>query len=115
MQLEAHAAAGVALTGASSPLAKSVAIVDPRPGKGGKGPRTLDRLDVAAGSGLVLKPGKPQLMMTGLTQPLRQGGHVPLTLNFETATGPLSVDISAEVQSAHAKTAIDHEFEHHHH
>ncbi len=115
MQLEAHAAAKVALTGASSPLAKSIAIVDPRRHHGGHDAHTLQRLEVPAGATLVLKPGAPQLNLTGLTQPLKQGEHVPLTLNFDTTAGPLAVDISAEVESAHAKTAIDHEFEHEHH
>jgi copper(I)-binding protein len=114
LQLEAHAAAGVALTGASSPIAKSVAIVEPRRHPGGTDMHPVPRLEVAAGSKLELKPGKPQLMLTGLTQPLIKGGHVPLSLNFETAGGPLSVDISAEVEAKHAKTAIDHEYEHDH-
>ena len=114
MQLESHAAAGVALTGASSPLAKSVAIVEPRRHPGGTNMHALQRVEVAAGSSLVLKPGAVQLMLIGLTQPLKKGEHAPLTLNFETASGPLAVDISAEVESAHAKTAIDHEYEHHH-
>lgn len=115
MQLEAHAAAGVTLTGAASPLAKSVAIVEPRRHPGGTNMHALQRLEIAAGSTLVMKPGKAQLMLIGLTQPLKQGEHVPLTLNFDTANGPVAVDVSAEVQSAHARTAIDHEFEHEHH
>jgi periplasmic copper chaperone A len=114
LQLEAHAAAGVALTGATSPLAKSVAIVEPRRHPGGTNMHAVQRLEVAAGSKLELKPGKPQLMLTGLTQPLIQGDHIPLTLNFDTPGGPLAVDISAEVVAKHAKTAIDHEHEHEH-
>jgi periplasmic copper chaperone A len=115
MQIEAHAAAGVTLTGATSPLAKSVAIAEPRRHPGGTNMHALQKLEVAAGSSLVLKPGQPQLTLIGLTQPLIKGGHVPLTLNFETAAGPLAVDISAEIEGAHAKTAIDHEFEHERH
>jgi copper(I)-binding protein len=114
LQLEAHSAAGVALTGASSPIAKSVAIVEPRRHPGGTSMRAVQKLEIAAGSKLELKPGKPQLMLSGLTQPLIKGGHVPLTLNFETPGGPLTVDISAEVEAKHAKTAIDHEYEHDH-
>src|ERR1700691_951802 len=89
LQLEAHAAAGVALTGASSPIAKSVTIVEPRRHPGGTNMHAVQRLELAAGSKLGLKPGKPQLILTGLTQPLIQGDHIPLTLNFETPGGPL--------------------------
>src|SRR5471030_1694029 len=65
LQLEAHAAAGVALTGASSPRATSVTIVEPRRHPGGTNMRAVQRLEVAAGSKLELKPGKPQLMLAG--------------------------------------------------
>lgn len=114
MQLEAHAGSGVTLIGASSPIAKSVAIVDPRPRTTGAKAQVLQKLEVPAGSVLELKPGQPQLMLIGLTQHLKPGDHAALTLNFETANGPLAVDVSAEVEKAHAKTAIDHEYEHHH-
>jgi copper(I)-binding protein len=114
MQLEAHAGAGVTLTGAASPIAKSVAIVEPLRHPGGTNMHAVQRLDIAAGSTLVLKPGKPQLMLIGLTQPLVKGEHVPLTLSFATDHGSVNVDVSAEIEGAHAKTAIDHEFEHQH-
>jgi copper(I)-binding protein len=114
MQLEAHAAAGVTLTGATSPIAKSVAIVEPLRHPGGTNMHAMQKLDIAAGSTLVMKPGKPQFMLIGLTQPLVKGEHVPLTLSFDTASGPITVNVSAEIGSAHAKTAIDHEFEHQH-
>lgn len=106
MQLEAHAGAEVALTGAVSPIAKSVRII--------RG-RETQRLEVAPGSSLVLKPGAAHLLLLGLREPLAKGGHVPLTLTFEVpGTAPLAVDISAEVVGAHDKTAIDHEHEHSH-
>jgi copper(I)-binding protein len=115
MQIEAHAAGNVALVGATSPLAKSIAIVDPAPHKTGPSMRALKRLDIAAGTSVVLKPGTPQLMMIGVARPLKLGTHVPLTLIFELPGGaPLSVNISAEVVKANAKTAVDHEHEHQH-
>jgi copper(I)-binding protein len=115
MQLEAHAAGDVALVGAASPLAKSVAIVDPAPRKDGSGMRALKRLDIPAGTSVALKPGTVQLALIGVAHPLKLGSHVPLTLIFELPGGaPLSVDISAEVVKANAKTAADHDLEHQH-
>jgi copper(I)-binding protein len=108
MQIEAHAAAGVALIGASSSMAKTAAIVDAR----GRG---ASRIEVAAGTKVVLKPGGPHVLLSGLTQKLRKGDRVPLNLTFEVPGGvPLVVGIHAEVVGAHDKTAIDHEKQHVH-
>jgi periplasmic copper chaperone A len=110
MQLEAHAGAEVALTGAASPIAKSVKIIQVR---GARRPQA--RLQVAPGSSLVLQPGAHHLQLLGLREPLVKGGHVPLTLTFEVpGAAPLMVDISAEVVGPHDKTAVDHEYEHSH-
>jgi periplasmic copper chaperone A len=111
LQLEAHAAGGVALTGATSAIAKSVKIVAVPPAPHG----SPAKLDVAAGASLVLKPGGPHLLLVGVQQRLKRGGHVPLTLTFEPAGAPpLTVDISAEVVGPHDMSAVDHEKEHHH-
>jgi periplasmic copper chaperone A len=111
LQLEAHAAGDVALKGATSPIATSVRIVAVPPAPSG----VPARLEVAAGSSLVLKPGGPHLLLVGVRQQLKRGSHVPLTLTFEPANAPpRSVDISAEVVGPHDMTAVDHEKEHHH-
>jgi copper(I)-binding protein len=67
------------------------------------------RIDIAAGSGLLLKPGAPHLMLVGLRQSLKKGARVPLTLEFETQEQPrFSVNISAEVVGANAHSVLDH-------
>ena len=110
MKLEAHAGAGVALVGASSPFAQKVEIRVP--GKPQTGKARFPRLTIRAGSSLTLKPGASHLMLVGMTQGLVQGAHVPLTLEFELqGGGRFPVLINAEVVGANAKTALDH---HHH-
>lgn len=106
MKLEAHVTGGVALVGASSPLATSVEI---RAAGKSRTKADVSRLEIPAGNSVVLKPGGPHVMLVGLTHSLKKGGHVPLRLDFETNDAArFSVNISAAIVSAHAKTALDH-------
>ena len=109
MKLEAHVTGRVALVGASSPLSQSIEIRVPGKAKNGLSHSTATRIDVAAGSSVLLKPGAAHLMLVGLEQALKKGARVPLTLEFETQEQRgFSVDISAEVVSANAHSALDH-------
>ena len=109
MKLEAHVTGRVALIGASSPLARSIEIRVPGKAKIGPAHLASTRIDVAAGSSVLLKPGAPHLMLVGLEHALKKGARVPLTLEFETQEQRrFSVNISAEVVSANAHSALDH-------
>jgi periplasmic copper chaperone A len=54
--------------------------------------RPLGVLDLPAGQSVSLTPGGMHVMLLGLGQPLREGQHFTLTLNFEKA-GAKSVDV----------------------
>jgi copper(I)-binding protein len=106
MKLEAHVTGSIALVGASSPLAKSVEI---RAARNSGRKADVARLEIPAGSSVLLKPGAPHLMLVGLKQSLKKGGSVPLRLDFETKDAArFSVNITAAIVSANAKSALDH-------
>jgi len=105
MQLEAHVASDVALLSASSPLAVSVELRDVRRVKGVLRPIRVQKLDIPAGSGLELKPGRAHLVLLGLARPIRRGEWIPITLVFEARDAPrFSVEIRAEAMRANAKS-----------
>lgn len=93
------------LTGASTPVAADAelhvsrmraGVMEMRPVPGG--------LPVTPGVPIHMAPGGYHLMLTGLTQPLKQGDHVPLTLTFEHA-GPITVDALVAGPGANAPPA----------
>lgn len=59
--------------------------------------RPVADIPVPAGQTVRLRPGGLHVMLIGLTEPLRQGAEVPLTLRFEQAG---EVRITLEVQAA---------------
>jgi copper(I)-binding protein len=67
--------------------------------------RPVDDIPLPPGETVRLRPGGLHVMLIGLTEPLRQGTMVPLTLRFERA-GETTVQL--EVQAAGARG-------HHHH
>ncbi|WP_158743788.1 copper chaperone PCu(A)C [Acidisphaera sp. L21] len=80
------------LTGASTPVAETAevhqskmtnGVMEMRPVEGG--------LAVTPGTPIHMAPGGYHIMLLGLKQPLQQGSHVPLTLNFEHA-GAVNVE-----------------------
>ena len=54
--------------------------------------RPVDALDVKPGDSIQLKPGGLHIMLVKLKQPLKQGGHFPLSLEFERA-GRIDVEV----------------------
>jgi len=62
--------------------------------------RPVADIPVAAGQTVRLRPGGLHVMLIGLTEPLRQGAMVPLTLRFERA-GEATVQL--EIQAAGAR------------
>ncbi|GAA0600216.1 copper chaperone PCu(A)C [Caenispirillum bisanense] len=47
--------------------------------------RPVERIDIAAGESVQLKPGGLHVMLIGLKEPLKEGTSFPLTLTFEKA------------------------------
>jgi len=74
---------GHALVKAASPAARATelhTVVD----EGGMSKmRPVAKMDIAPGGTTRLQPGGLHIMLIGLTQPLAEGAHVPITLIFE--------------------------------
>jgi len=69
--------------GASSPVAGRVEMhVTVREGDVMR-MRQVESFEIPAGGSFELKPGGAHLMLMGLTQPLKEGESVPLTLELE--------------------------------
>lgn len=67
--------------------------------------RAVDAIEVRAGQTVALRPGGFHLMLIGLSQPLRQGETVPVTLRFERAG---EVQVALSVQAAGAREPAAH-------
>lgn len=61
--------------------------------------RPVQDIPVPPGQTVSLRPGGLHVMLIGLTEPLRQGGEVPLTLRFERA-GEVQVMLAIEAAGA---------------
>jgi copper(I)-binding protein len=67
--------------------------------------RPVDGVEIRAGQTVTLRPGGFHLMLIGLSQPLRQGETVPVTLRFERAG---DVQVALSVQAAGAREPASH-------
>jgi len=61
--------------------------------------RPVADIPIPPGQTVHLRPGGLHIMLIGLTEPLRQGGSVPLTFRFERA-GEVQVTLSVESAGA---------------
>lgn len=80
------------LVGASTPLAATAEPHTEIMANGIMEMRPLKAVDVPPGGKAVLKPGARHIMLMGLNQPLKQGGHFPLTLRFAHSP-PITVQV----------------------
>jgi hypothetical protein len=88
------------LRSASTPIARTVELhTHIRDGEVMR-MRPVPDIPVPAGQTVRLRPGGLHVMLIGLTEPLRQGTTVPLTLRFERA-GEATVQL--EIQAAGAR------------
>ena len=94
------------LTGASTPAAAkaelhetlvNAGVVEMRPVASG--------LPVTPGTPIRMAPGGYHIMLFGLTQPLKQGDHVPVTLTFEHA-GAITAEATVAGPGASAPPAV---------
>jgi hypothetical protein len=67
--------------------------------------RPVEAIEIRPGQTVTLRPGGLHLMLIGLSQPLRQGETVPVTLRFERAG---EVQVSLSVQAAGAREPSPH-------
>jgi copper(I)-binding protein len=65
--------------------------------------RPVADIPVPAGQTVRLRPGGLHVMLIGLTEPLRQGATVPLTLRFERA-GEATVQLESQAAGARGHT-----------
>ncbi len=78
--------AAVRLTGASSPMARSVTLHESMETGGVSRMRPITSLNLPAGGHVEFKPGGRHIMLQGLAHPLHPGDHVPLVLLFADGT-----------------------------
>jgi hypothetical protein len=98
MQLKAPADA--ALVSASSPVAGVVEIHEMKMDGGVMRMSAIKRLALPAGKTVDLKPGGYHVMLMDLTQPLKEGETVPVTLTFEDKAGrKQTVEVKAPVRA----------------
>ena len=87
----------ISIIGASSDAARSVEIHETSTGDGMSGMRRLERIVVAPGGRVDLKPGGAHIMLIGLAEPLVEGSDVSLTLELSNgATLELSLPVRRE-------------------
>ena len=65
----------------------------------------VEAIEVPANGTLELKPGSYHVMLIGLKQPLKEGEHFPIRLDFEQAG---SIDLEVVVKDMNAGTAAEH-------
>lgn len=88
------------LVGAASPAAKVVEIHEMKQEGGMMKMNAVNRVALPANKTVELKPGGYHIMMMELTQPLREGDTVPLTLTFEDKAGKKQmVEVKAPVRA----------------
>lgn len=73
---------GDALVSAASPVAREVQIHQSSMKNGIASMQRLERVPVAAGGRVTFAPGGYHLMLMGLTQALKAGDTIPVTLTF---------------------------------
>lgn len=92
--------ADTALVGVASPAAKIVEIHEMKVEGGMMKMSAVARLPLPAGKTVELKPGGYHVMLMDLTQPLKDGDTVPMTMIIEDKAGKKqSIDVKASVRA----------------
>ena len=73
------------LVGVSSPAARMAGLHETKQVDGVMTMEHVDGIDIPAHGTLLMKPGGYHIMLMGLTQPLKEGEEIELTLIFEKA------------------------------
>ncbi len=111
--MELTSASGIAIVGASSPVANVTEIHEMKMDGGVMKMRAIPRLDVAAGKPVSLAPGGYHVMLMDLKQQLKKGDVVPLTLQIENKDKKVeTIEIKAEVRELTATPAAAAQHKH---
>ena len=98
-------AADMTLVGVASPAAKVAEIHEMAQDGNMMRMRAVDRIVLPAGKAIDLKPGGYHVMLMDLTQPLREGDTIPVTLTFADKDGrKITQEIEAPVRALTAAT-----------
>ena len=98
--MQLTSAADAALVGAASPVAKVVEIHEMKMDAGVMKMAAVGKLPLPAGKPVELKPGGYHVMLMDLTQPLKEGETIPLTLSVADAAGRVTkVEVRAAVRA----------------
>ena len=97
--MELKSATDATLVSAASPVAKIVEVHEMKMDAGVMKMQAVDRLALPAGKAVELKPGGYHVMLMDLTQTLKEGDTVPVTLTFEDKAGKKqTVEVKAQVR-----------------
>jgi hypothetical protein len=104
-----HSERDITLVSASTPRAGHVSMHETLMKDGVMRMRQIDNgLAISAGESVELKPNSYHLMLEKLTEPLKEGESIPLTLEFEDA-GAIDVELSVRSLDADMKEPeMDH-------
>jgi len=94
-----HGAGADRLVGASTPVADKAQLHTMIDDNGVMKMRPVASTEVKPGAPLTLKPGGYHLMLMDLTQPLKEGDHFPLVLDFAKA-GKVETEVKVEKAGA---------------
>ena len=105
MEISNRGSAADRLLSASSPVARAMELHSMIRDGDVMRMRAVDAIEIRTGQTVTLRPGGFHLMLIGLSQPLRQGETVPVTLRFERAG---EVQVTFPVQAAGAREPTLH-------
>ena len=97
--MELRSATDTALVGVASPVARFVEVHEMKMEGGVMRMNAVNKLALPAGKAVELKPGGYHVMLMDLTQTLKEGDTVPVTLTFEDKAGKKqTVEVKAPVR-----------------
>ena len=105
--MEITSSENAVIAAAQSPAASRVTIRSTGPG------RNASEIQLPAKTTVVLAPRRQRVVLSGLTQPLKLGDHVPITLSLKDANGAVQeIAVQAEVRTGSARDQEGHEHSH---
>ena len=104
------------LVGVASPVAKTVQVHEMTMNGDVMGMKQVKAVELPAGKPVSLDPNGYHVMLMGLTQQVKEGEKVPLTLTIEDAKGAKeTVEVQAEVRPLNADAGGGHDHMHMNH
>ncbi|BDM23701.1 MULTISPECIES: copper chaperone PCu(A)C [Pseudomonas] len=104
------------LVGVASPVAKTVQVHEMTMNGDVMGMKEVKAVALPAGKPVSLDPNGYHVMLMGLTQQVKEGEKVPLTLTIEDAKGAKeTVEVQAEVRPLNAEAGAGHDHMHMNH